>query len=337
MMSRPERFSYAFIFLLLIVVGWLHLATPLLTALFAYFALNKLSVLRSRWLTVLVFLVLVLGVFYGFVLFLRQALIALPHVASTSIPMIIDYAKAHQFDLPFEDLDSLRAFIIDRLRHQLSYVGNFARIATKEFVFLVIGLVVAVSLFLDSKVDLERERYRVRNNLYSLCCEQIVERFRLFYSSFVTVMGAQILISLINTLLTSIFIFSVQLPYAPVVVGVTFLAGLLPIVGNLISNTIIVGIAFTRSPQLAIAALVFLVVLHKLEYLLNSKIIGERIKNPIWLTLLALILGERLLGIPGMILAPVVLNYIRTEASRIEVVEPEHREGVVAEETWKVG
>jgi predicted PurR-regulated permease PerM len=61
------------------------------------------------------------------------------------------------------------------------------------------------------------------------------------------------------------------------------------------------------------------VVIHKLEYFLNSKIIGRRIRNPLWLTLLALILGEKLLGLPGMILAPVVLNYIRMEASRIEV------------------
>ena len=38
-----------------------------------------------------------------------------------------------------------------------------------------------------------------------------------------------------------------------------------------------------------------------------------------WLTLLGLIIGERLMGIPGMILAPVVLNFIKVEASTIEV------------------
>jgi predicted PurR-regulated permease PerM len=122
--------------------------------------------------------------------------------------------------------------------------------------------------------------------------------------------------------LTAIFVSAVSLPYAPVVIGITLLAGLLPIVGNLISNAIIVGITFMKSPQMAIAALVFLIVLHKLEYFLNSKIIGERIKNPVWLTLLGLVLGERLMGIPGMILAPVVLNYLKIEASQIEVPEP---------------
>ena len=106
---------------------------------------------------------------------------------------------------------------------------------------------------------------------------------------------------------------------AVVVIGVTFLCGLIPVIGNLVSNTVIVGIGFTVSPKMALTALVFLVVIHKLEYFLNSKIIGQRIHNPLWLTLLALVLGEKLMGISGMILAPVVLNYIRMEASRIEV------------------
>jgi predicted PurR-regulated permease PerM len=82
---------------------------------------------------------------------------------------------------------------------------------------------------------------------------------------------------------------------------------------------VIVALSFRVSPQLAIWSLVFLVALHKLEYFLNSKIIGERIKNPVWLTLLGLIIGERLMGIPGMILAPVVLNFIKVEASKIEI------------------
>src|SRR5205823_10721624 len=103
-----------------------------------------------------------------------------------------------------------------------------------------------------------------------------------------------------------------------VVIGATFVCGLLPVIGNLVSNTIIVGIGITVSPKMAIAALIFLVVVHKLEYFLNSKIVGGRIRNPFWLTLLALVLGERLMGIPGMVLAPVILNYIKMETSRLQ-------------------
>src|SRR5438874_11011373 len=99
--------------------------------------------------------------------------------------------------------------------------------------------------------------------------DEIKIRFQLFYQSFETVMGAQIRISAINTLLTPVFVLVVSLKYGTFVVGLTFLCALLPIVGNLISNPIIVGIAVTMSPRLASVTLIFLVAVPKLEYFLN--------------------------------------------------------------------
>ena len=124
------------------------------------------------------------------------------------------------------------------------------------------------------------------------------------------------IISAINTAATSAFVLALQLPYVGVVIPLTFLCGLLPIIGNLLSNTLIVGIALSISPQMAGGALAFLLVIHKLEYFLNSNIIGSRIRHPMWLTLIALILGERVMGIPGIILAPVFLDFLKVEGSR---------------------
>ena len=78
----------------------------------------------------------------------------------------------------------------------------------------------------------------------------------------------------------------------------------------------------SNGPQEALFALVFLIVIHKLEYFLNSKIVGNRIKNPMWLTLIAIVLGEKLMGVPGMVLAPIVLHYIKVEASLNKMAEP---------------
>ena len=317
--NRLRRISYAFMLVTLLLVGWLRLATPFITVLFAYFALCKLDLGRSRWFAVSLFLFLVLAIFYGFVLFTANALEAFPKIADTAIPSTIDFAQQRGIELPFTDRGSLQALAIETVKDELRSVGNFAKIASKQFLFVVIGLVVAVSLFVNSRLDLGRDKYALKNNLYSLASDEIMERFKSFYRSFETVMGAQLIISAINTILTSLFVLLAALPHAAVVVVVTFLCGLLPILGNIISNTIIVGIAFTVSPKMALLALVFLIVIHKLEYFLNSKIIGDRIKNPVWLTLLGLILGERLMGIPGMILAPVVLHYIKVEMAKIEV------------------
>jgi predicted PurR-regulated permease PerM len=317
--SRPIYISYVFLAATIILVGWLHLATPLLTVLFCYFVLHKLHFTRSKGLTLTLFTVVVALAFYSFVIFMKNALKDLPDIVEKSMPKVIAFAQQNSIELPFEDWESLKSLTTETVKHQVKYLGNFAKLATKEFVFLLIGIVVAASLFFNPAMDLERGTHRLRNNLYTLTCDQIVLRFQSFYASFETVMGAQIIISTINTAFTAMFALAVDLPYAPIVIGVTFLCGLLPIIGNIISNTVITGIAFTISPEKAMMALVFLIVLHKLEYILNSKIVGGRIKNPVWLTLLGIILAERLMGVPGIILAPVILHFIKVESSLVEV------------------
>lgn len=320
--------GYWLVFLMLLAAGTLDLATPLLAVLFAFFTLTKLRMGRSKILPAVIFIILVLGISYLFGYFIKQAVDALPKVLDESYPKVLAYAKSHGWEMAEDSekaLLDMKAAGMDYLKAQLGYLGNFAKIATKEFAFLIIGIVVAISLFFNSQIDLDRGRHALENNLYSFACDEILARFRSFYESFNRVMGAQIIISTLNTGFTAIYLLTIGLPYAALVICVTFLCGLLPIIGNLISNTIIVALSFRLSPQHAIASLVFLVVLHKLEYFLNSKIIGDRIKNPVWLTLLGLIIGERLMGIPGMILAPVVLNFIKIEASTIEVPGPAAR------------
>jgi len=322
--GKPAWVSYWFMAGTLVMVGCFHLATPLLVAFFAYLALTKLYFVKrgGKWLAVVLFVLLVSALTYGSGRFVKQTVRTLPEIADKAIPKVIEWALQNQIELPFTDYDSLKDLAFDTVKSQVSYLGSvarFARGATTQFLFVLVGCVVAISIFLNPQLELNRERYAVRDNLYSLCCDHIAKRFAALYQSFATVIGAQIVISAINTVFTTLFVLAVGLPHPLVVVGMTFLCGLIPVVGNLVSNTVIVGIGFTVTPKMALAALVFLVAIHKLEYFLNSKIIGTRIRNPLWLTLLALVLGERLMGIPGMILAPVVLNYIRVEASRIAV------------------
>jgi predicted PurR-regulated permease PerM len=305
-----------------LVVGY-RLATPLLAALFSYLALERLS-WRGRfgkWGAVLLLVISFSGIAYGLGYFLNQTVRALPEIADKSIPSVINWAQQQGVELPFTDYESLKDAAFETVKGEVRFLGSFAKAARgalAHVAFLVAGCMVAVSLFLTPRFDTARQP-AAPDSIYALCCGEIKNRFATLYRSFSTVMGAQIVISAINTALTGIFTFVVDLPYGVVVVGVTFLCGLVPVVGNLVSNTIIVGIGFTISPKMALAALVFLVAIHKLEYFLNSQIVGWRIHSPLWLTLLGLIVGERLLGVEGMVLAPVVLCYLRLEGAVLKV------------------
>src|SRR5437016_851070 len=322
-MITPVRVSYAVLAATIILAGILHLTVPLLVVLFSYFALRQLySLTRRKWLALTLFIITVVGIGAAGVYFTRAAILALPDVADTSIPAASACAQNSQIELPFSVFETLRQVVVGALGEEANYLRNVANVAkatTTNLVFSILGIIAAASLSFKTGLDPYRGTHRVKNNLYSVCCDEVAKRFRDFYRSFATVMGAQITISLINTALTAIFLMAVRMPHAPLLLAVTFLCGLVPIVGNLVSNTIIVFVALTVSLKLAISALVFLIAIHKLEYLLNSKIIGDRIRNPVWLTLIALILGERLMGIPGLILAPVVLNYLRVEMLTVEV------------------
>jgi predicted PurR-regulated permease PerM len=318
-MSQPVRVSYVIMAVLLVLIAWLHLGTLVLTSLFGYFALQLFSFGRHKFLGVAVYIIAVATIGIGLVHFSRQAYVALPEIANTTIPAVVGFAEKKGIELPFTDYESLKTVAVTEAKEGIAGVGRYARAASFQFVLLVAGLVVAASMFLSTSWGAENDPQSGRDSLYATVVRELAARFKTFFQSFAKVIGAQIVISTINSGLTAVFLIWNGYPFAAVLIVMTFLCGLLPIVGNLISNTLIVGVGFTVSPNTALVALVFLVVIHKLEYFLNSKIIGDRIKSPMWLTLIGLVLGEKLMGIPGMILAPVVLHYIKVEASRNKV------------------
>ena len=145
------------------------------------------------------------------------------------------------------------------------------------------------------------------------------ERVLVFAKSFRDVALSQIRISALNTLLTGIYLvivmplLGVQLPLVKTMIAVTFLAGLLPIVGNLISNTVIVLISLSVSLGAAVGSLVFLVLIHKLEYFVNARIVGTRIHARAWELLLAMLVLESWHGGAGLVAAPIFYAYVKQE------------------------
>jgi predicted PurR-regulated permease PerM len=157
-------------------------------------------------------------------------------------------------------------------------------------------------------------------NLWQFLAGFIEQKIAIFYGFFRQVMGAQVVISLINAVLTLGLLLVLGIPHKLALTVLVFIFGLLPIIGNIISNTLICLSALLWSGSIqVVAALVFLVIIHKLEYFLNGKIVGNIVKLPMYLTLLALILGEALFHISGMILSIPVLLFVRSELRQIKL------------------
>jgi predicted PurR-regulated permease PerM len=112
----------------------------------------------------------------------------------------------------------------------------------------------------------------------------------------------------------------IRLPLTKSMIAITFVAGLLPVVGNLISNTVIVIVSLSHSLSIAIGSLVFLVVIHKLEYFLNARIIGAHINAKAWELLAAMLTMEAIFGLPGVVAAPVFYAYVKKELADYDLV-----------------
>lgn len=144
-------------------------------------------------------------------------------------------------------------------------------------------------------------------------------RVRRFGETFRQIVVAQFWIALFNTCLTAIFLLVVlplagfRLPYTMALLLLTLVAGLIPIVGNLICNTVLTLVGLSVSPAVAAACLVFLILIHKAEYFINAKVIGLRTHMGVWELLAVMFVLEALFGPPGLVAAPLFYAYCKKE------------------------
>lgn len=144
-------------------------------------------------------------------------------------------------------------------------------------------------------------------------------RLRNLTTAFDKVVFAQVKISGLNTVLTAAYLmialplFGIKLPMATILVLVTFAVGMLPVVGNLVSNTVIVVISLGVSPIVGVASLLFLVLIHKAEYFMNARIVGHEVQATAWELLSAMLLLEAVFGVVGLVAAPVVYAWLKAE------------------------
>jgi predicted PurR-regulated permease PerM len=178
-------------------------------------------------------------------------------------------------------------------------------IALNLIVGLVIGLIAAASTRPEAPP--------------TLAIRLTLDRLGQLAQAFADVFSAQLRVSAINTVLTGIYLlvvlpaFGERLPLSHTLVALTFFASLLPIVGNLLSNAAITIAALTVSPLMGAISLGFLVVVHKLEYFLNARIVGGRIRVPTYGMLATMLVLEAAFGVAGLVAAPIYAAWLTRE------------------------
>lgn len=323
-MTNARKASYVLFGLMILAAVLLNLGPLILAGLFSYMILDltyrrlvpRLSPAAARWLALLIFLISATLMFWLFGSFIRQSLSTLPTIASTAIPKLIVLAESYGFDLPFDNVYDLKEVIIHALRTNIQGLAHASGLLTKTFFHVLVGLLVAIFCFMSEHTT------DYQPHLRDSLSKELTARTGAFMLGFEKVLGAQVTVSAINTVITAIFLFAMGLPFKGFLIPATFILGCLPLVGNILSNTIICATALNVSLHHATVALGFLVIVHKIQFILTSRIMGASINAPMWQTLLGIVIGEAVIGVPGIILAPALIHYVNEELQAIPAKEP---------------
>jgi predicted PurR-regulated permease PerM len=218
--------------------------------------------------------------------------------------------------LPQGDGSVVRAELVEWLRTHALDIRQFSGNAGRVLLHFIIGLIIGSFVAL---------RGASPHQSLAPLAQAMSDRAHRLGEAFRQIVFAQVRISGLNALLTAIYlmvvlpVFGVHLPFTKTMIVVTFLVGLLPVLGNLVSNTIIVIISLSHSLYVAAASLGFLVIIHKLEYFVNARIIGGQIKARAWELLIAMLVMEAGFGVQGVIAAPIFYAYVKKELSDREL------------------
>jgi len=309
----------------LLLIPLFHLISALIAGLLVYELVSLLAPiierhLFNRWSRLLAVVALAILTITTLILagiaitaFVKSE-IKTPQVLSTKLNEILTEARGQLpsfltegFPVDADDLKTFASNWLDEHAKEIQEFGNkVLHFFARGFFGMIIGGLISV-------LEVRRE-----TNSKPLA-SALNERISRFAISFRRIVFAQFQISGLNTVLTGIFLFavlpalSIHLPLSKTLIAITFFAGLLPVIGNLISNTAIFIAGLSVSIYAGVFALVFLIVIHKLEYFFNARIVGSSIYARAWELLTAMLVMEVAFGIGGLVIAPIYYAYIKRE------------------------
>ncbi|HWI79371.1 MAG TPA: AI-2E family transporter [Ramlibacter sp.] len=310
--------------LALLAVLWLHLISALMAGLggFVLYRWARATTragsatLASRLMTIVSVsvLLLILGaaLFAGFELLLSASsdgLAKLLQLLADTLDQIRDTAPDWMASRLPDSAAAMQEAISSWLRSHAGEVQHWGRQALHVLIHLILGLAIGL---MAGAAGPPRQPVPKVMRLALARLEQLA-------LAFVDVVAAQLRISLINTALTAVYLLVVlpalgyHVPLGMTLVAFSFFASLLPIIGNLLSNAAIILAALTVSLGLGVASLVFLVVIHKLEYFLNARIVGGRIRVATYALLASMLVLEAAFGVAGLIAAPIYCAWLTRE------------------------
>ena len=198
----------------------------------------------------------------------------------------------------------------------------FFSILWKSVLNIILALILSFIFILDRKklsiylFKIKESNFGFLYNEYEILIEKVLKSFWL-------ILKAQWLIALVNSILTTIWLFVIGLVFAtdevkhfPYILTfglVVFVMGFIPVLGTILSSIPIILIAYiTYGDIMIIPAIILLVaIVHTIEaYYLNPKIVSSFLKLPMSLTFIILLVSEKIFGLAGLLVGISLFYFI---------------------------
>jgi len=189
------------------------------------------------------------------------------------------------------------------LLEQLQNVGRLAIAFIMSFILSFFFMVEKEKTILFSRNFLSSEYAWFFQDLYYFA--------KVFVETFGVVVEVQLLIAIVNTVITTIGLGLIGFTQLPTLAIMIFFLSLIPVAGVIFSCIPLTLIAYsTGGLQTVIYVLLLIVVVHCIEaYILNPKFMSSRTKLPIFYTFVILLFSEKFLGVWGLIVGIPIFNF----------------------------
>uniref|UniRef100_UPI0025F33A9B AI-2E family transporter n=1 Tax=uncultured Clostridium sp. TaxID=59620 RepID=UPI0025F33A9B len=158
-------------------------------------------------------------------------------------------------------------------------------------------------LFLLSKDAMVKHCRKFNNSKISFMYNMYKNLFKKFINSFDKVMQVQLVVALINSVISIIGLYFLGFP-EPMTLGVMILIlSLVPVFGTVISLFPLCLIAFQIGGiKKIIEVIILIIIIHACEsYIISPKLMSDKSHLPIFLIFFLLLMGEKLMGVWGLL------------------------------------
>lgn len=278
----------------------------LLTFIFTYLInrvvkrVNRRVNLSSTIITAVLYLLVVVGIIWA----LNKSIPVISHQS-----MQLYNSLEHFYTQQSQDNDETKQVFFQYVSKVLPYIKSQSHLLISSLKNVVsMAVILGMSFILSFFFMIEKDKVDEFSTTFlsgktAWFFSDIAYFGKKFVATFGVVIEAQVIIAIVNTLITSVALYALKFPHLLSLMMMVFLFSFIPVAGVVMSCIPLSLIAYYKGGVMDVVYILLVILaVHMLEsYVLNPKLMSKRTELPIFYTFLILLIGEHFFQVWGLV------------------------------------